>query len=47
MRRLMSRILYFSPVTDQPVTVGETLRVIPLAALAFALMWLMCAWAVV
>lgn len=45
MREFMSRIVYWSSFTDQPVTVGEAVRFIPWAAFAFLFLWLMCAWA--
>lgn len=45
MREFMSRILYWSSFTDQPVTVGEVVRFIPWGAFAFMFLWLMCAWA--
>lgn len=45
MREFMSRILYWSSFTDQPVTVGEFLRIIPWVLFAYVVLFLMSAWA--
>lgn len=45
MREFMSRIVYWSSFTDQPVTVGEALRFIPWVFFAYVVLFLMCAWA--
>lgn len=45
MREFMSRILYWSSFTDQPVTVGDALRFIPLVLFAYVVLFLMSAWA--
>lgn len=47
MHEFLSRILYWSSFTDQPVTVGDALRFFPWVLFVYVLLLLMCAWAAI